>query len=240
MNVILLNKEDFIAESIVRLDGRRAEHILKVLRVSIGCSVKMGMVDGKLGVGILVSEDGDSVKLKVGAFDASPPPSLNATLIVAMQRPKTMRKILQSATTMGVKRFFIIETWKVEKSYWTSPLLSEDGIKEQLLLGLEQAGDTIMPEVILKKRFKPFAEDELPELISGNLGIVAHPGSVIPWPRESREKVIIAIGPEGGFTEYEVEKLSKAGMKPVNIGSRPLRSEFAVTAVLAIAVKNRI
>lgn len=236
MNVILLNKDDFIDKTAVRLDGRRAEHIINVLRPSLGDSVKVGIIDGKLGEGILVSEDGDSVELKVEALGVSPPPPLNATLIVAMQRPKTMRKILQSATTMGVKRFFILETWKVEKSYWTSPLLTDAGIKEQLLLGLEQAGDTIMPEVVLKKRFKPFVEDELPDLLSGNLGIVAHPGSATPCPRESREKVIIAIGPEGGFTEYEVDKLSDAGMTPVNIGSRPLRSEFAVTAILAITL----
>jgi RsmE family RNA methyltransferase len=235
MNVILLNKDDFIDKTAVRLDGRRAEHILNVLRPSLGDRVKVGIVDGKLGEGILVSEEGDRVELKVGALGVSPPPPLNATLIVAMQRPKTMRKILQSATTMGVKRFFILETWKVEKSYWTSPLLTKAGIKEQLMLGLEQAGDTVMPEVVLKRRFKPFVEDDLPDLLKGCIGFVAHPASVKPCPRDSHAKLAIAIGPEGGFTEYEVEKLSEVGMTVVNIGARPLRSEFAVTAILAMA-----
>lgn len=236
MNVILLQKDDFTDESIVTLRGRRAEHILNVLHPSEGDQVKVGIVNGKIGEGTLVSKNTDSVEIQIEALDVSPPPPLDTTLIVAMQRPKTMRKILQSATTMGVKRFFILETWKVEKSYWTSPLLSETGINEQLLLGLEQAGDTIMPEVILKKRFKPFVEDELPELLRSGIGLVAHPGSATPCPRNSRGKVIIAIGPEGGFTDYEVEKLSDAGMTPVHIGSRPLRSEFAVTAILAMAL----
>jgi RsmE family RNA methyltransferase len=235
MNVILLKKEDFIDKSTVKLSGRRAEHILKVLRANLEDTVKVGLIDRKLGLGTLSLLTENSVELKLDAMETPPPSPLNVTLIIAMQRPKTMRKILQNATTMGVKRFFIIETWKVEKSYWTSPLLTQTGIKEQLMLGLEQAGDTIMPEVVLKRRFRPFVKDDLPDLLKNHVGIVAHPAGAEPCPQNLRTKLAIAIGPEGGFTEYEVEKLSEAGMRTVNIGARPLRSEFAVTAILAIA-----
>jgi RsmE family RNA methyltransferase len=110
-------------------------------------------------------------------------------------------------------------------------------MREQLLLGLEQAGDTVLPEVFIRRRFKPFVEDELPGLLLNADGMVAHPGAPNPSPRKPRGAVVIAVGPEGGFTEYEVAKLAEAGMTPVNIGARPLRSEFAVTAILALTTE---
>jgi RsmE family RNA methyltransferase len=233
MNIILLEKSDFIGDKKVSIRGHRAQHISKVLRATPGQLLKIGMVNGNIGQGVFIAGNSQQVELEVEQFNLAPPKSLPVTLIIAMQRPKTMKKILQSATTMGVKQFIIIETWKVEKSYWSSPLLEEQELEEQFKLGLEQGGDTMMPSILIKRRFKPFVEDDLPILIAGTLGLVAHPNAHERCPANISEQVSLAIGPEGGFTEYEVEKLMAAGMQAVNIGLRPLRSEFAVTALLA-------
>lgn len=233
MNIILLEKSDFIDISSVSITGHRAEHIGSVLRAEPGQALKVGMVNGNIGQGIFVAGDSQHIELEVDNFNIAPPEPLPITLIVAMQRPKTMKKIIQSATTMGVKQFIIIETWKVEKSYWSSPLLKPLGIEEQFRLGLEQGGDTIMPALEIRRRFKPFVEDELPDIVNGTLGLVAHPMANERCPSGVNDRITLCIGPEGGFTEYEIDKLVVAGMMAVNIGLRPLRSEFAVTALLA-------
>jgi 16S rRNA (uracil1498-N3)-methyltransferase len=233
MNIILIEKNDFINSSRVSITGLRAEHISNVLNAKPGQTLKIGMVNGNVGQGIFISGDSKHIEIDVGTFLIPPPEPLPITLIVAMQRPKTMKKIIQSATAMGVKKFIFIQTWKVEKSYWSSPLLQPKGIEEQLRLGLEQSGDTMMPDIEIRRRFKPFVEDELPALLAGTRGFVAHPSGSKTCPHKVDGPVTLCVGPEGGFTEYEVDKLSAAGMLAVNIGSRPLRSEFAVTAILA-------
>jgi RsmE family RNA methyltransferase len=92
--------------------------------------------------------------------------------------------------------------------------------------------DTILPEISFKRRFKPFVEDELAAVIKGTLPLLAHPGAAAPCPRNVPGPVTLCLGPEGGFTDYEVEMLEKHGMHPVNIGTRILRTEFAVCALL--------
>ena len=102
------------------------------------------------------------------------------TLILALPRPPMLKRILFSAAMLGIKKIIILNFNRVEKSLWNSSSLKPPAITEQLTLGLEQAKDTIMPEVILKKAFKPFVQDELPVLIKGKSALVAHPGGKIP------------------------------------------------------------
>lgn len=237
MNIILFNKNELIDNSAITisLTDRRAEHIIKVLKTKCNETVKIGIINGAVGTGKLIELTDQTMALTVDTLNSAPPNPIPVTLILAMQRPKTMKKILQSATAMGVKVFHIIETWKVEKSYWSSPLLKESELTKQLQLGLEQAGDTVMPQIIVNRRFKPFVEDDLPEILrkSNSCGFIAHPYAENECPHKLQKPATIAIGPEGGFTDYEIIKMSNSGMLPVNIGSRPLRSEFAVTAILA-------
>lgn len=233
MNLILLDKFELTEKSRILLSGRRAEHIIDVLQAKPEKTIKVGLINGNMGSGKVVSIAANNVELEVNDLNTAPPSPLPVILIVAMQRPKTMRKILQSATAMGVKKFFIIETWKVEKSYWTSPLLLTENLEEQFLLGLEQGGDTIMPEIEIRKRFKPFVEDELKEIIGDSIGLIAHPDSETECPHQVNQALTLAIGPEGGFTDYEVEKMTEAGMLPITLGPRTLRSEFAVTTFLS-------
>lgn len=231
MNLILLEKKE-LDSSTVLLENHRAKHIIEVLKPEIGQSIKVGLVNNNIGQGKVISIKDACVELELYNFTTCPPSPAPVTLVIAMQRPKTLRKILQSATAMGVKKFIILETWKVEKSYWTSPLLQPDKLEEQFILGLEQAGDTVLPEVIIKKRFKPFVEDELPGTVKGTTGLIAHPYCDAECPHQVKGPVTLAIGPEGGFTEYEIEKMTQAGMQPVSMGTRILRSEFAMTAIM--------
>lgn len=232
MNLILLYESDFISEDKVHLTDHRAKHIQKVHRAEIGDQLKVGRLNQLMGSGIVLQSDSDGVILQT-TFSQQPPTPLPLTLILALPRPRMLARSLQHISTMGVKRLILLNTQRVEKSYWMSPELKPEKIHDNLILGLEQAKDTLLPEVILETQFKPFVEDRLPEIAAGTRGLVAHPGSPDACPRGLEEETTLAIGPEGGFIPYEVEKLVEAGLQPVHLGDRILRVETAVTALLA-------
>lgn len=231
MNLILLHPQDFTGEREVRLAGRRATHVREVHRAEPGRSLKVGLANGKMGTGIVMSWDGPDIMLEVSLLD-SPPPPLPVTLLLAMPRPKGFRRIIQGAVTMGVKRIALFGAYRVEKSYWQSPWLEPDALREQVCLGLEQGGDTLFPEITLHPLFKPFVEDVVPDLTLNTLRLVAHPDGGEPCPASVSGPVSLIIGPEGGFTAFELSALGRAGFEAVTLGPRILKTEQAVPAFL--------
>lgn len=231
MNLLLLAPADFLTENTVRVTGRRHRHLVDILHAEPGQPVRAGLLNGPLGEARVLSQDSDSTLLTV-ALTMPPPPPVPVTLLLALPRPKALRRLLQGVAAFGVKRIVLLNTARVDKSYWQSPLLASGALEEQLLLGLEQARDTLLPHVLLRPRFRPFVEDELPGLSAGSLCLVAHPGSTQTCPCAVTEPVVLAIGPEGGFIPFETDLLSRCGFCPVHLGVRALRVETAVPALL--------
>jgi len=237
MNLILLVPNDFTAPDRVRLTGRRLQHISKVQRAAVGKQLVVGMLNGNIGRGDITALDRDALEMQV-SLDSEPPPPLELTLLLALPRPKMLRRVLISAVSMGVKRLWLINSYRVEKSFWDSPLLSPQKLDEPVVLGLEQARDTVLPVIHQRKLFKPFVEDELPALIEGTRPLVAHPLADTPCPASCPEPATLAIGPEGGFIPYEIDKLRECGFQPVSFGERILRVETAVPALLSRFMKD--
>ncbi|RRU76920.1 16S rRNA (uracil(1498)-N(3))-methyltransferase [Stutzerimonas xanthomarina] len=232
MNLLLLDTADFIADDRVLLRDRRLTHLQQVHRAEAGEQLRVGRVGGNMGSGQLLRLDAHEAELQV-SFDQPPPAKLPVTLLLALPRPKMLRRVLQTVAAMGVPRLVLLNSYRVEKSFWQTPFLEPAAIHEQLILGLEQARDTVLPEIIIEKRFKPFVEDRLPQLAADTLGLVGHPGDFPHCPRAVTQPVTLAIGPEGGWIPYEVDKLAAAGLRPVQLGERILRVETAVSALLA-------
>lgn len=233
MNLLLLEDADFVDGDRVRLTGRRLKHLHEVHRAETGDRLRVGRLDGLMGEGRLITLDAEHAELQV-SLDQPPPTKLPLTLILALPRPKMLKRVLQTVSAMGVPRLVLVNSYRVEKSFWQTPFLEAEAIREQLILGLEQARDTVLPEVSIEKRFKPFVEDRLPALAAGTLGLTGHPGDYPSCPRAVQEPVTLAIGPEGGWIPYEVELLREAaGLQPVQLGERILRVETAVPALLA-------
>lgn len=231
MNLILVDNADFRGMSRVRLDGRRARHIMSILRPRLGDSLRVGQVGGLLGEGKVVSQSEGLIEMEV-VLRANPPAAPDAALVLALPRPKCFRRILQTAVTLGIKRIAILGAFRVEKSYWHSPWLLPETLREEILLGMEQAGDTILPEISMHPCFKPFVDDTLPGLAAHKTCLLAQPGASMSCPADVPGPVVLAVGPEGGFTSYEVGRLREAGFVPVSIGNRVLRVEQAVPALL--------
>ncbi len=244
MNLILLSKEDFLynhnkidsdkltnIDICVRISGRRFRHITDVHRASVGDNLIVGLKNSSCGIGKIIKVNNDYVEMDV-SLKIKPPEPLPVTLVLSLPRPKVLKRVLISIASMGIKKLYLINSRKVEKSYWQSPVLSKEKIENQVTLGLEQSKDTVFPEIILKKGFKPFLEDELPDIVRNSTPLLAHPFNSIRCPGNIDKNVTLAVGPEGGFIPYEVEKFIECGFKPVNLGDRILRVETVIPALI--------
>ena len=231
MNILVLQEADFIGAAQVRLTGRALRHVTEVHRAAVGGDLAVGLLGGGLGRGRVTRLDAEALELDV-VLDQPAPPKLPLTLVLALPRPKVLNRVLAAATSLGVARIYLVNAWKVEKSYWKSPRLEPENLLQQRLLGLEQARDTGLPELHLRRLLRPFAEDELPGLLAGTLPLLAHPGAPAPCPRAVAGPVTLVIGPEGGFIPAEVDLLARSGCRPVHLGERILRVETAVAALV--------
>lgn len=227
-------------EMVYLTDTKQIEHIIQVLKAQQGDEIKIGLLEDKLGTAKIHTIDTHQIVLTDLQLNQSPPKKRNITVILALPRPKVMRRLLMDMTALGVKKIIVVNSYRTEKSYWQSPLLKRSD--EFVLEGLQQAVDTIAPMVEWKKRFKPFVEDELSVEVKGKLALVAHPyakTSLEAFCRlsERYDEVVVCIGAEGGWIDYEVELLQQHGCQAVHLGDRILRTEAAVNVMLgAISV----
>jgi len=237
MNLILVHPEELCDnqhpnQAIVTLSDRRFQHIATIHKPQKGDTLRVGILNGKLGSATVKMLSNKSITLELN-LEENPPPALAATLLLALPRPKMLKRIIQSITTLGIKDIYLINSYRVEKSYWQSPLLHPEALQEQLILGLEQARDTLLPTIHLKKRFKPFVDDDLPALIGGAQCVIAHPSLSAKPCISSTQKKIVAVGPEGGFIDYEVNKFNQLNFETVTLGSRILKVETAIPSLLS-------
>ena len=238
MNIILFNEEEIQDNNVLLKDGR-AEHIVKVLRAEIGDSVRMGQIGGRLGRGtILVLKKKYPFEALLAVELTEEPPKKSALdLILALPRPIMLKRILSQATALGVGTFHIIQSRRVEKSFWESNLLDPGEYVQHLRQGLEQAAvDTRLPEVIFHRKFKPFLEDFWPgEKGKYEMQLIAHPfgeKTLADLVCGEQGRIALAIGPEGGWIDFEVDLFQAAGFCCCTMGSRILKVDTAVVALL--------
>lgn len=231
MNLLLLQPEQLTAQDGAEVSGRQLRHLATVHGAGVGDTLRVGLVNGAIGTARLVTLEENRAHLAI-EWNEDPPTPLPVTLVLALPRPKMLRRIIQSSVAMGVKRLVLINSYRVDKSYWQSPWLEESSLAEQITLGLEQARDTLWPEIHQRRLFKPFVEDELAAMAGDSRRLVAHPGTGTPCPQGLTEAVTLCVGPEGGFIPYEVELMRAQGFEAVHLGPRILRTETAVPAIL--------
>lgn len=235
MNIILLppqaNQEKNLEKTCIINDLNIIYHVKNVLKANSGDSLKIGIENGNLGTATVA--DISPTELTLTAIDCQNPPpyKLPLSVVLALPRPKVLRRLVLDMTAMGVKQLILVNSYRTEKSYWHSPLLSkiDDYIKE----GLQQACDTIPMQVRCYPRLKPFVEDEFQPLFSHHQALIAHPyadanfSDIVHYAQDT----VLVIGAEGGFIPYEVDLFAQHGCTPVKIGERILRTENAVNVL---------
>lgn len=238
MNLLLLEDTDFkgvgpeAVPCLAEVSGRRFLHMKKVLRAEPGKILTCGRLNGKMGSATVVAMDRESACLEV-VLDREPPSPLPLTLVLALPRPKMLKRILQTVSALGVKDLYLINSWRVEKSFWLTDLLEADKLCRHLKLGLEQAVDTILPKVHLRRYFTSFVKEELPGIGNGKRCLLAHPKTNQACPAGVEGETVLVIGPEGGFIDLEVDTLVDSGVEPCHIGPRILRVETAVPVIIS-------
>ncbi len=232
MNRILFEKDEIKADGTVTLGGVRALHILNVLGGEIGQPLKTGVVDGLAGTGVITSIDGETVTLKVSHTVETKAPW--ADLILAPPRPRVMKRLLPQLATLGVGKIVLVGAKKVEKDFWGATLLKEENFRPLLIDGLMQGGTTRIPELLTRRNLRKFVADELDAMFPTSYRLVAHPyaqeGAKDPGERKGR--LLLAIGPEGGWTAEEIELLESKGFSRYSLGPRILRTDTATIGLL--------
>lgn len=232
MNIILFDQSDYIKDNCVRLSDHRFKHISKVIKPKTSDKLKVGLVNAQIGTGRVLEITSEFIDI-IPELDTDPPPPSPITLVLAMPRPKVFKRVIKHAVTLGIKKIYLINSWRVEKSYWHTPLLERESLNHIFMNALEQACDTIMPEIHSRKLFKPFVVDELPDIIKDSYPLVAHPKTDNLIPDIKEEHITLAVGPEGGFIPYEIEKLKECGFNEFKFGNRILSVETAVPAIIS-------
>ncbi|MFU8779512.1 MAG: 16S rRNA (uracil(1498)-N(3))-methyltransferase [Kiritimatiellia bacterium] len=233
MNQVLIRPEETGSQGEVRLSGRRAAHLLHVLRVQSGDSIRVGMLGGGRGRADVLGTDGETVAVRC-YFDCPALCPTGITVLLALPRPKVVRRLFAPLAASGVEKVFFTNAAKVERVYFDTHWLLPEQYEPLLMEGLEQSGETRLPEIRVVRRLKPLVEDELSQW--GGTRLVLHPGpGALPAVGVRMvAPVLLAIGPEGGWTDYEVDLFRAHGFTCVTLGARILRSDMAVHAMVGI------
>ena len=230
MNIVLLEAAQTQSEFWKIDNPRQLQHLSQHVQLNAGDTLKVGIRNDERYLTEVISVSEQQIRIRPIQLEAIPA-KLPVHLILALPRPKVLRRIIMDAVTLGVERISLIHSYRVDKSYWQSPFLQQ--LDDYVTLGLEQAGDTISPEIQMYKRFKPFVEDVLPTFISDQKpAYVAHPYAEQQMPHAIQHSCCLIVGPEGGFIPFEVDLFKKNGCQARRLGNRILRTETAVSHIL--------
>jgi RsmE family RNA methyltransferase len=234
MNRILITPDELLQDGTVIFTDYRADHIRTVLKARVGDEVKTGILNGLIGSSSVAEIDEHRVVLRTHHTDQPLEPWFD--LLLAVPRPKVLKRLLPQLAALGVGRLVLLNAYKVEKCYFSSQWLEPAHYTPLLVEGLMQSGTTRLPEVLIKPRFKPFMEDELDVLFPNALRLLAHPGEAKghQWTLTEGQRPLLAVGPEGGWTDYELDQLLGRGFQPFSLGSRSLRTDTATIALIAV------
>ena len=246
MNRILFEKDE-IVDGIATFGGERAEHVMNVLHGEVGQVLKTGEIGGFIGTGVITgitrppsSVSSPEITVACSHDKRSLRPWVD--LILAPPRPRVMKRLLPQLATMGVGRIFLVGAKKVEKDFWGATLLKPENYRPLLVDGLMQAGTSILPTLETRRNFRKFVKEELDTLWPEAKRIVAHPydgNRTTEQPERSNNRaILLAVGPEGGWTDEEVTLLEEHGFARYSLGSRILRTDTATIALLAQLMKE--
>lgn len=235
MNRILFDAEEIDVSGMTLCRGTIADHLRDVLKVETGQTVKIGVVDGSIGIGTVGSVDRDGVTMHCVFGGKPPPPRID--LLLALPRPKVLKRLWAPLASLGVGRIILTNAEKVERNYFDTHWLLPEFYRPLLIEGLQQAGDTHLPKVTICRRLRPFVADELPRMFPSELRLVADPAGekrIAAVDLQAGQRVLVAVGPEGGWIPFELDLLKAVGFRAVRLGSRILRTDIACIALLAM------
>jgi 16S rRNA (uracil1498-N3)-methyltransferase len=216
-----------LSPGVVELDGPEAHHLATVCRVRPGDAVCLFNGDGREYPARVVAVGKRRLTLEVTA-ETAPQREVGFRLEVAAPLPKGDRAqmLLEKLTELGVTSFTPLQTIRSVVQPREAKL---DKLQRHVIEASKQCGRNVLLQVQPLMEWPVFCTS--PALPAQRL--LAHPGADHQPLLGQRGDVVLAVGPEGGFTEEEVAQGLAAGWRTVTLGPRILRIETAALALAA-------
>jgi 16S rRNA (uracil1498-N3)-methyltransferase len=212
----------------VELRGPEAHHLAVVCRVRPGDQVRLFNGDGREYPACVTQVSRRGIILDVFGIEA-PPRELGFRLEVAAPLPKGDRAqfLVEKLTELGVTSFVPLRT---QRSVVHPRETRLDRLERYVIEASKQCGRNVLLRVGPLTDWEDYCRrSDLPAV-----RVLAHPGGEAQsWP--AGQDAALAVGPEGGFTDEEVEQARSAGWLVVGLGPRILRVE---TAALVLAIRS--
>jgi RsmE family RNA methyltransferase len=241
VNLLLLDASELAPDGTCTLSDRRAQHLRSVLGVELGQQIRAGITGGALGTAEVLALD-TAITLRFTAT-APPSPPMPVDLVLALPRPKVITRTIEIAASFGVRRIDLTNAWRVDKSYLGSPRLAPDALAYAARFGAEQGATTHVAPVAVHERLMSLLDARFPAPSTSELRLLAHPGAppIEDVVTADARSYVLAIGPEGGWIDRELETLTARGFQPISLGAPILRVEAAVASALGqLALVRRL
>jgi 16S rRNA (uracil1498-N3)-methyltransferase len=214
------------------ISGKSAHYLGRVLRLSVGDVIVLFNGDGHDYVSELVQFGKSEVALALTSrLPAAGESVIKITIAQAISRGERMDQTLQKCTELGATCFQPLLSERIEVKLNADRLLSRvEHWQGVVISACEQSGRAVIPEVLYPVNFHEWLAAK-----SGGSRLVLAPGAEKPLARmEFSGQVQLAVGPEGGFSESELEQMVSQGVQAVSLGPRVLRTETAAPAAVAV------
>jgi len=259
VNIILFDPAE-VEKPLSRRDERTL-HLLKVLHKKAGDSFDAGVLGGKKGQGRIESIRLDGSIVFSLELSLDPPPRYPVRAAVGFPRPIQIRRLLRDLSNLGLEAIDLIGTELGEKSYRDTKLLADGGAEAALIEGAVQARDTRVPLLASYKSLEDWLKERPWEKQSGGetqsalktrwsvyAGVPAAPllialDNVRPEGSLSMlsalgQAIVLAVGPERGWSDRERSELEEAGFLRLSMGERVMRTETACVAAAVLALEK--
>ncbi len=234
MNLILFEKEE-IGSTLPGYDPR-AKHLRRTLRFREGDQFQAGIVNGDIGIATIITLNKSELIIDFQAIRAKPTP-YPVILAVGLTRPQIAKHIMRESASMGIEQLWFYPTELGEKSYLDSDYWQQKNYRTQLIKGAGQGATSNLPEVkILPSLKKVFAD--MPENYERICLDNVRPENFLSDYHISKQRVVLLLGSERGFTENERDRIEVERFSLVQMGERILRTDTACIAGLTLVLSK--
>jgi 16S rRNA (uracil1498-N3)-methyltransferase len=238
-----MTRRRFIADEVsgnsAVLVGEHAGHLTRVLRASVGQEFDIA-TGAAVRRGRITSVKNDRVEFDLGE-EVSAASLLDITLVLAIFKFDRMEWAIEKCTELGVTRIVLVIARRTDSHLATASAKRVERWQRLARQASEQSRRAAPPEI--SDPIKVSEALTLPGAV--RILLAESEGQTllrdIVKPQPAHEGIVLAVGPEGGWTDDELQSFQQAGWISASLGNTILRAEtaaIAATAVVASALHS--